>query len=130
MSDAMGKSNSKLPDQRQIFISYAHRDAELVLPDMEWLRSLEFSVWYDQQIKAGVSWADELATAIDQSAFLIFFASSRSIVSPHCLDEIAYALGAGKRVLAVYIEPVELQGGLKLSMSRTQTEQVLLTKNE
>ena len=116
----MGKTNSNLKDQRQIFISYAHKDADLVLPDMEWLKSLEFSVWYDRQIKAGVSWADELAAAIDQSAFLVFFVSSRSVVSPHCLDEIAYALDAGKRVLAVYIEQVELQGGLKLSMSRTQ----------
>lgn len=120
MIGAMGMTNSRVEKQQQIFVSYAHTDSDLVFSEIEWLKSQAFSIWYDQKIKPGVTWADELASAIDDSTFIVFFVSSQSIRSPHCLDEIAYALGAGKQILAVYIEPVELQGGLKLSMSRTQ----------
>lgn len=111
---------SPLADKQHFFVSYAHEDAERVMPQLDWLKSQNYALWYDIEIRPGTTWADELASAIDGSSFVLYYVSANSIISTHCLNEIAYALEAGKPVLAVYLEQVDLQGGLRLSMSRTQ----------
>ncbi len=68
----------------------------------------------------GSDWAGALAQQIDHCAALLFFASRSAIASAHCLNEIAYAVDAGKPIVVVYLEPVELSGGVKLFVARTQ----------
>ena len=103
-----------------LFICYSHDDAETVQSDAAWLVSRGFSTWLDKRIQAGTDWADELTRELDRCVALIFFASQRAIASPHCLNEIAYAVDAGKPIVVVYLESVELTGGIKLFVARTQ----------
>ena len=116
----MAQTSPVTEEQQPFFVSYAHEDSGRVLPELDWLKVQNYSLWYDIEIRPGTTWADELAAAIDGSTFVLFYVSEKSITSTHCLNEISYALDAGKPVLAVYLEQVDLQGGLRLSMSRTQ----------
>ncbi len=112
-----------MPDQdtqARLFVSYSHDDAGTVLADAAWLGAQGFAAWIDSGIRPGSDWAGALTQEIDRCAALLFFASHRSIASAHCLNEIAYAVDAGKPIVVVYLEPVELSGGIKLFVSRTQ----------
>lgn len=103
-----------------IFVCYAHHDVELVTPEIDWLRSQGFPVFVDERVHPGAEWAEELAEAIDKCELVLFFASAVSAESPHCRNEIAYAVDTDKPVLTVFCEPLELSGGLKLTISRSQ----------
>lgn len=104
----------------QIFLSYAHAHSAVALTPAKWLRERGFNIWYDEGIRAGESWRDEIAAAIDACTFVVFFVTSASIVSEHCRKEVAYGLERGKSILTVYAEDVDLPGGLKLALSDVQ----------
>jgi tetratricopeptide (TPR) repeat protein len=103
----------------RIFICYSHRDED-VKQDIDWLVLHEYPIWYDERIHPGAEWADEIAEIIDACQLLLFFASNQSISSTHCRNEIAYAAGQEKPIITVFCEPMELAGGLKLTIARSQ----------
>ena len=35
------------------FVSYGHKDTELVYPEMRWLQDAGFNLWYDEGIHVG-----------------------------------------------------------------------------
>ena len=47
-----------------IFISYAHKDNETVLPLIEGLKQRGFNVWYDAGIEAGTEWPEYIGTKV------------------------------------------------------------------
>jgi hypothetical protein len=51
-----------------IFVSYAHRDAEIVYPELKTLQDHGYRVWYDEGIDPGNEWPREIASAIKQCA--------------------------------------------------------------
>jgi len=109
-----------LSTENRIFLSYAHAHSSVALTPAKWLRERGFNIWYDEGIRAGESWRDEIAAAIDDSKFVLFFVTSASIASEHCRKEVAYGLERGKSILTVYAEDVELPPGLKLALSDVQ----------
>ena len=44
-----------------IFISYAHKNSDVVLPIIEALADNGFRVWYDAGIEAGTEWPEYVA---------------------------------------------------------------------
>ncbi len=110
------------PDGRNkhIFVCYAHEDIAALEETCAWFKARGHAVWYDERIHAGFEWADELAEAIDECSVLLFLATPHAIESRYCRNEIAYAIDVGKPVLTVFMEPLELSGGLKLSLLRQQ----------
>jgi len=80
-------------DEPYVFVSYAHEDAGLVLPEIAWLEAHGVRVWWDEGITPGaVSWRAELAGAIRDSAVLLYFVTPRSVRSEHCVREVGVAL--------------------------------------
>ncbi|MCZ6502089.1 MAG: TIR domain-containing protein, partial [Gammaproteobacteria bacterium] len=79
-----------------------------------------FEVWYDQRIKPGTRWNDELAQAIEDCAAFLFFASENSVTSEVCLDEINFALERQKPLQVVMIEEIRLPPGLELRLGTRQ----------
>jgi hypothetical protein len=102
-----------------LFVCYAHDQRDLVLQEIDWLRSQGFEVWFDEAIEAGHRWSEDLALAIEGCAAMLFFMSPRSLSSRYCLDEIHFALESGRPIVPVEIEPSELTPGLKLSLGGT-----------
>ena len=103
-----------------LFVSYAHLDDGLVMPEIEWLNHNGFNVWYDQGVTGGSEWREEIAQKIKHAAQILFFVSENSVRSPVCMKEVSYALAGGGKVLPIYLTAAVLPEGLKLSLSDIQ----------
>ena len=106
-------------DEPYVFVSYAHEDAGLVLPEIAWLEAHGVRVWWDEGITpVAVSWRAEIAGAIRDSAVLLYFVTPRSVRSEHCVREVGVALDEYDRpVVAVHLEPTTLPETLVLALS-------------
>lgn len=102
-----------------VFVCYAHDERDIVLEQIDWLRSQDFQVWFDEAIEVGSRWSEDLARAVDGCAVFLYFLSPRSTSSRYCLDEVHFALECGRPIVPVEIAPVTLTPGLKLSIGGT-----------
>lgn len=71
-----------------IFISYAHRDSEIMYPILATLSEKGYRIWYDEGIEPGAEWTDDIANHIAGSAVILAFISPRSMDSENCLSLI------------------------------------------
>jgi formylglycine-generating enzyme required for sulfatase activity len=106
-----------------VFVSYAHKDSSLVFPELVKLSSWGFNIWYDEGIDPGNEWPDEIAQALKNSAYFIFFVSGNSANSVNCRNEVYYAQNSRKPFLCIYLEETaldEINPGLALSIGSLQ----------
>ena len=103
-----------------IFISYCHKNQDMVMDILNNLSRLGYRFWYDKGINVGSSWNDNIASHIDNASHFIFFLSNDFIQSKYCLDELEYAKSEDKQIIPVCIEETKISGGLKLSINRLQ----------
>lgn len=107
-------------DEPYIFISYAHKDSQIVYPIINDLHEAGYRIWYDEGIDPGNEWPDEIARALKKSAFFLVFISQNSMKSKNVIDECNLALNKLKPFVAIHIEETELTDGLELRASSTQ----------
>lgn len=103
-----------------IFISYAHKDAEVVLPVLDGMQKNGFRIWFDQGIEAGTEWPEYIAGHLEAAERVIVFMSEAAAASKNCRREINYSIEIDKEPLVVYLEPVNLPAGLKLQLNTLQ----------
>lgn len=103
-----------------IFVSYAHKDAAVVFPELQELHALGCRIWYDEGIDPGNEWPEEIANAVDRCAHFLVFISPAAAASRNVRNEIHYALRLGKDFLAVHLSETKLPQGLELSISAIQ----------
>ncbi len=87
-----------------IFISYAHKDEEVVLPMIEALLWRGFRVWYDLGIPHGSNWDDVVADHLNQSSVMIACLSSGFVDSLYCCNEIRTAIQKQIPILMLFVE--------------------------
>lgn len=104
-------------NQPYIFVSYAHKDADIVYPIVEELNRRGYRVWYDDGIAPGNEWPEDIAQHLDGCHLAISMLSPRYIVSDNCRRELTFALSKRKSFLAVFLEPTELSLGLEMQLS-------------
>ncbi len=107
-------------DDPYIFVSYAHDDADLVFPELNRLRDAGFNVWYDEGIRPGSTWREEVALALTESKLFLYFVTDHSVNSENCHQELNFALSRERKILAVHLTPVKLTAGIELSLSNKQ----------
>ena len=107
-------------DEPYLFICYSHRDQVAVADELARLSAQGIRFWYDDGIRPGSSWTDELAKAIAGCEKLVFFATPQSASSSHCRDEIQYALNHAIPIITVYLEETVLPPGLDLMLGARQ----------
>lgn len=107
-------------DRPYIFISYAHKDTEQVLPAIEALQNAGFPVWYDAGIQAGTEWPEYIANHLFNSALVIAFISQASLASNNCRQEINFAVDNKKPMLTVRMDETPLSPGLQMRLSLSQ----------
>ena len=107
-------------DAPYFFVSYAHEDAELVYPEMTWIKKAGFNLWYDDGIHVGSVWRQALADALSGSVAMVFFATARSTESNNCLKELNFILDEDKPVFVVQLDDTPLPSLLRLSLSDRQ----------
>jgi TolB-like protein len=107
-------------DAPYLFVSYDHKDTEDVYPEMTWIRTSGFNLWYDEGIHVGTVWREALADALSDCSGFIFFSTERSNASDNCRKEINYALDEGKQMFVVQLDGTPLPRLLRLSLSDRQ----------
>lgn len=103
-----------------IFASYRHADAERVYPILEEFEKLGLRLWYDAGIYTGDEWDVEIDKHIEQSHAVIVFASKAYFQSQNCREELKFARNLNKRLLLVYLEDAEPPRGLRMRLSGIQ----------
>ena len=104
-----------------IFVSYAHKDSQTVLPIISALQSAGFRVWFDQGIEAGTEWPEFIENRLcDCGSFLVFM-SDNAVDSVNCRNEINLALSLRKETLVVYLKETTLRHGMRLQLSSVQS---------
>ena len=101
-----------------IFVSYAHKDAELVFPEIKRFHDEGYPIWYDQGLTAGQEWDEEIEEALMDSSLLVVFISENSMASNNVVDEIKLALEEDIDIVPIYFEDAKLARGLKLRLSQ------------
>lgn len=103
-----------------IFISYSHKDTAKVVNILNRLRNAGYNVWYDEGIDPGTEWDENIARHVQECTYFIAFVSNGYINSKNCKDELNYSRDLDKEQLLVYLEDVELPGGMAMRMNRIQ----------
>lgn len=103
-----------------IFISYAHRDSEQVLPIIAELVKRGYRIWYDDGIAPGSEWPEYIAQHLGNSSLLISMISDRYIDSNNCKRELTYGLSKNIPFLGVILEPTEMSMGMEMQLSAHQ----------
>lgn len=104
-------------DEPYLFVSYAHKDAYLVFPEIKIFHDEGYPVWYDQGLNPGQEWDDEVAIALINCRLLVVFISKNSMDSTNVQDEIKLALKRDINIVPIYFEETELPPGLELRLS-------------
>lgn len=99
-----------------IFISYAHKDAKVVLPLIQGLVARNFNVWYDDSIEAGSEWPEYIATNLLASECVIVFMSRNADASHNCRQELTYAIDKRKKMIVVYLEDFQPSPGTEMQL--------------
>ncbi|MCH5279425.1 MAG: toll/interleukin-1 receptor domain-containing protein [Christensenellaceae bacterium] len=106
---------------KYIFVSYSHKDGEVIRPILEKLHAAGFRIWYDDGIEWGTEWPESIAMHLRNCEICMAFHSKTSSVSLNCRQEIHYALKQNRTVLSVYLEDVELSDGMDMRLSSHQS---------
>jgi hypothetical protein len=107
-------------DTPHVFLCWAHADGEQVLQDVDWLVQHGVHVWYDEGIRPGAEWREELGDAISTCRLFLYFVTPASIASPNCRRELNFALEQDRPILAVHLEETALSDGIRLSLNDRQ----------
>lgn len=87
-----------------LFISYAHRDSDRVLPLLARLRAVPYRLWYDEGISPGGDWAAVLKARMSEADTVLFFPSSAFFASGNCLAEAQAAVEQKKNIFCLPLE--------------------------
>lgn len=103
-----------------IFISYAHKDTDAVLPVIEALQANGFFVWYDGGIEAGSEWPEYIASHLENCECVLTFISENFIDSPNCRRELNFAQNLRKEILNIFIDDAKLTAGMQMQLGLNQ----------
>ena len=107
-----------------LFISYAHADAERVLPIMKRLSEDGVRLWYDDGIEIGSSWDDNIAHHLKNAKGVVLFFSENYFKSSNCKDEANYARDLGKDQIIIQLEETQIPAGMEMRFNRIQSVSV------
>lgn len=106
--------------ERYIFISYSHTDSKNVFDLINNLQLAGYRVWYDEGIDPGTEWDENIAVHVEKCGYFIALISENYLASSNCKDELNYARELEKPRLLIYLEDVQLPGGMRMRLSRLQ----------
>ena len=103
-----------------IFISYAHKDSELVYPIIEQMQKDGYNVWFDEGIDPGTEWPKFVADRLYHCAFFIALISENYLASTNCIDELDFARNKEKPRVILYLQDISLPIDVELRHGRIQ----------
>ncbi len=104
-------------NENYIFVSYAHRDSEYVVPIIERMNAEGYRIWYDDGIAPGSEWPENIAEHLSNCAVALAFVSDKSIESANCRREVTYALTKNKPFLGIILRQTTFSPGMEMQLS-------------
>ena len=100
-----------------VFISYSHKETDIVLPVVRELAARGVRVWYDGGLEAGTEWPETIARHLLKSQCVVAFASKNFGDSHNCRRELDFAIARHKDPVVVYLEdPEKLSEGVQMQL--------------
>ena len=103
-----------------IFVSYAHKNTDDVLPVISELQNRGFRVWYDAGIETGTEWPEYIAERLSDCGCAVIVISEAALESQNCRREIHYAISENVPILVVFLEEVTMSRGMQLQLGVLQ----------
>lgn len=113
-----------------IFISYSHKNQELVEYVIADLQKNGFRVWFDKGIEAGSEWPEYIASHLSDCECVFSFISEDFVKSHNCRRELNFAQDQEKPMLNIYIDNVELTDGMRMQLGLNQALYLNKYKNK
>jgi hypothetical protein len=104
-----------------IFISYAHKDRDVITPILQRLTADGCRIWYDEGIDPGTEWPESIARHLESSSVCLSFISPYSAASKNCRREINFALSRNIPLLTIFLEDTKISPGLEMQISTYQS---------
>ncbi len=102
------------------FVSYAHKDSDIVVEIISRLTARGARIWYDENLVPTDEYVEVIAEKIEKSSFFIAFISKNSLASKFCRDEIRFAYETGKPMMVVHLDDEEPSAGIKMMTGGVQ----------
>ena len=122
------KSISGLVKRATVFLSYVHEDEAAAKAISASLRRDDFGVFSDLQLTPGMSWREEIESALDDAATrgsVLVLLSRSSGTSRYQLHEIAYALERASHGRPAHVVPIFIDAPFLIEMPPGLHEQLL-----
>ncbi len=122
MSNPIYEGNDKY-----VFISYRHTEPDRTIARQVVQRLIQdgYRVWYDEELRYGPEWDEEVANHLLNAWLFIPFISKAYFESRNCVNELKTAWGEEKHILPFYTDsdglPDYMPGWYKLNYSRMQS---------
>ncbi len=96
-------------DPKEIFLSYNRKDSNFVMKLVNSLKAANVNIWLDQiNIERGERWDQSVQNALKQCKIFIVILSPYSVSSENVLDEVNFAINAGKKIIPLLIRKCEV----------------------
>lgn len=114
--------STTVSDGASVFVSYAHKDAEIVERLVRALQRRGAGVWIDRRgIKPGSrAWGAEILKGMQGAQVVLLFASSSAMASDSVKEEIYLAKDLRKPILVARLDEAPFADDVYLFLTRTQ----------
>lgn len=100
------------------FLSYSHKDKEDAERITRELIDRGFRVWFDEGLTPAKEWDEVIANRVENCGYFIALISRNYLESENCRDELNYARDKNRPRMLIYLEDVELPGGMAMRLLR------------
>ena len=107
-------------EEDYLFISYSHKDSEIVIPILEKIEESGYRIWFDEGIDPGSEWPETIADHLNRASVCVGFITENYLNSQNCRRELNFALKKQIPFLSIMLEKVELSPGVDMQLSANQ----------
>jgi predicted Ser/Thr protein kinase len=109
-------------DGHSVFVSYSHRDAEIVEAHVKALQLRGVGVWIDRQgIKPGsAAWGGDIVRGIRDSQIVLVFSSRHSMASENVTRELYLAEKLRKKIVVALLDETPFSDDVSIFLTPTQ----------
>ena len=87
----------------RIFLSYNRQNEAIARTLAEDIEALSHVVWFDQELRGGQSWWDQILATIRNCEVFVFLLDPKALKSTACQREYSYAADLGKLILPILV---------------------------
>jgi hypothetical protein len=109
----MAADRSAVDEPPSVFVSYAREDRRFVNRLAADLRRRRIKVWFDERLRTGLSWREQIAVAIAKMNACVLVVSPPSMASEGVKHELATARSVSKEILPLMLDESTLPDELR-----------------